>query len=186
MRHLFMTAAACSVVLSGTAHADDHRDLGPHQHGRGWLKIAFEGGRVEIELEAPGADIVGFENLPSSAAETEQLASARATLGRPLELLGVPAAAKCTVASVKIEVEDEDHDRRARGQATDPGARHSEIEAEYRLACASAADFKGLSLGYFETFKRAQSLSVTVIGPKGQSQYEATRDKSVLSFGDVM
>ena len=46
-----------------------HREAGAHAHGHGKVNIAIEGQRLSIELEAPGADIVGFEHEAKTAAE---------------------------------------------------------------------------------------------------------------------
>src|SRR6185369_1509759 len=51
-----------SAVASPAFAAEEHRELGVHEHGRGTLNIAIEGNKVTMELEAAGVDIVGFEH----------------------------------------------------------------------------------------------------------------------------
>ena len=57
-----LTLAGARIVLAFPALAEEHRQLGPHQHGHGTLNIAIENGEVSMDLDVPGADIVGFEN----------------------------------------------------------------------------------------------------------------------------
>lgn len=96
------------------AVAEETRQLGAHEHGVGALNIAFQNGQIAIELEAPGADIVGFEYTAQSAEDRAKVDAAVADLARPLDLFVVPAAAGCSVvqASAALESEDahEDHD----------------------------------------------------------------------------
>ena len=61
---------ALAWLPAGVALADEaeRRELGAHEHGHLVLNIAIEGDRIEMELMAPGVDIVGFEH----AAETDE------------------------------------------------------------------------------------------------------------------
>ena len=119
-----------------------HRELGAHQHGHGTLNIAIEGHKVSMELEVPGADIVGFEHAAKTKAQQAAVEKAKAQLAAPLSLFVLPAAAGCSVkeANVKIEGADE-HDQRAKaGQGaarTTQMHEHSEFHAEYALECTA-------------------------------------------------
>lgn len=187
MKHVILPAAACCLILPALTFAEDHRQLGAHEHGHGTLSLAIDGKRVSLELEAPGDDIIGFEHDPSSPAETQQVDAAKATLSKPLVLLGVPRAAKCMVTDAKVAIQEEEHEGGAeRKDEKAAAAHHNAFHAEYTLECDEIAAFTGLDLSYFDAFKKAQSLTVTVIAPKGQSKYEATRDTRAVSLSDVM
>jgi len=56
-----LAAAVGFAAIAGASYAQQ-RQAGAHEHGRGTLNIALEGTRLSMELEAPGADIVGFEH----------------------------------------------------------------------------------------------------------------------------
>lgn len=92
--------------------ADGHRELGAHEHGSGNLNIAVEGTSVALELEAPGADIVGFEYAAKSADDRAAIDAAIARLAQPLELFLVPSEAACTVVDARVALigeDEEDH-----------------------------------------------------------------------------
>ena len=57
-----------------------------NQHGHGTVNIAVEGTDLWIELEAPGADIVGFEHEASSEEDKAAVARAEKQLSDPLTL----------------------------------------------------------------------------------------------------
>ncbi|MDG1972069.1 MAG: DUF2796 domain-containing protein [Paracoccaceae bacterium] len=98
------------MLTAGAAHTQT-RELDAHQHGHGALNIAFEGASVAMELEVPGADIVGFEHPAESDADRALIDAAIAQLAKPLELFAMPAAAGCTVTAANVALlGEDDHD----------------------------------------------------------------------------
>lgn len=95
--------AAIAVLAAASVHAES-RALGAHEHGHGALNIAFEGDTVLLELEAPGADIVGFEHAAVSAKDRAAVDNAVAMLAKPLELFIPDDAAGCVVASASVKL----------------------------------------------------------------------------------
>ncbi len=171
----------------------------PHVHGAGALAIAIEGTTVQMELEAPGADIVGFEHAARTAAQRKALATAKAALSKPLSLFEIPATAGCKVTSAKVDFtggeakgghgHDHAHDHRgkpAKGKAEAPADDHAEFRATYLLDCPGVARLDAIAFPYFKRFKAAEKLAVTLIAPKGQSQFDVTRDKPRLDLSGLM
>jgi len=100
-----MLAVVLSLSLAAPALADEeHRELGAHVHGHGTLNIAVEGTRVELELEAPGMDLVGFEHEAKTDAQKAAIEAAKTKLKDPLSLFKLPDAANCKLADAKIEI----------------------------------------------------------------------------------
>ena len=135
MRYLITTALATALVapaLTTPAFAADKRELGSHEHGVGILNIAFEGNQVAIELEAPGADIVGFEHEAKSAEDKAKIDDAIAVLGKPLSLFVLPGAAGCTVAEAKAALltEDDEHGHDDHAEAKDDHGHGHDDHAE--------------------------------------------------------
>lgn len=106
-------AAVAATALAAHGLSAETRQLDSHEHGVGELNIAFEGGQVAMELEAPGADIVGFEHPAESAEDRAKIDAAIAVLAQPLKLFEMPAGAGCSVVEAKaalIGEDDEHHD----------------------------------------------------------------------------
>ena len=135
-----------------------------------------------IELEASGADIVGFEHAAETAEDKEAIAAAEARLSDPLSLFALSADAGCVAeeAAVTHEVagghSDEGHDD---GHIEDS---HSEFHARYRLRCENPEMVEQVTFTYFEHFQGAQELAVNVVSEAGQSRYEVGRDDPVLTL----
>lgn len=180
MRTLLQSTAALLVLAAASAHAgDDHRHAGAHVHGHGTLGISVEGKRVTFDLEAPGADIVGFEHLATTPEQKAALAKAKATLSDPLALFKLPAAAGCKVAETDVEVEHDHGDHKE-------DAGHSGIEAEFELDCAAPDAITAIEFDYFKAFPNAKALSVELTTPKGQTKLEVTREKPRAELGGLM
>lgn len=191
-----------ALLAASSAHAETKRELGPHVHGHGTLDMALEGNRLLIELEAPAADIVGFEHAPSSDAEKKTAEKAHALLSEPLKLFVVPTAAGCKKISAKIKrvvedhhdgdghaEKDHDHDHGKHDGDKHNGdhaeAQHSEYHATYTLECSAPGNLSQVTFKYFATFKNARELAVQFIAPKGQSSYEATSKSPIITLKGI-
>ena len=169
---------ALAPLTLGVALADEaeRRELGAHEHGHSVLNIAIEDERIEMELMAPGMDIVGFEHAATSDERKAAVEHAKTVLSEPLDLFVLPAAAGCTTESAAVEVEAEDehaaHDEEA---VSEGGESHTEFHAEYALTCASPAELGGIQFAYFEQFPGAEEIEVTMVTPTGQTSYEVKR-----------
>lgn len=126
MRSLIILASLTALP----ALAEETRGLDAHEHGAGAFNIAVEGETVLMELEAPGADIVGFEHPAVSAADRAMIDAAVARLAKPLDLFIPPPEAGCVVSSARVELiseSDEHHDEdHAHGDDHKDGEHHAD------------------------------------------------------------
>ena len=186
LRILTAAVAACAVLLN-PALAEEHRELGPHEHGHGTVNIAIEGNTIKMELEAPGDDIAGFEHDPSTPQEKKTLEEAKDKLSKPLDLFQPPAAAKCAAKGAKVEIVEEKHEA-GEEEKDEHGAEahHNAFHAEYTLECSAIKELKGMNFVYFAAFTNAQGLTVNFITGKSQSKFEVSRGAPKLDLSSVM
>lgn len=183
IKHLSVTALLLSAAV---VSAEQTRQMEAHEHGVGQLNIAIEGTRIAIELEAPGADIVGFEYKAKSSEDRAKVDAAIAVLAQPLDLFVLPQAAGCGVveASAALEAEEvEGHDHDHSGHA-DKSA-HTEFEAEYMLECADPAQATSITFAYFDQFPNALKLEVQVISATGAQGFEVVREAPTLDMREM-
>lgn len=191
-KSIFAAIAATLFVTSVPAlAADEHRELGPHEHGHGRLNIAIEGKRVSMELEVPGADIVGFEHEASTAEQKATVKKAKATLADALSLFQLPAAASCTLADAKVvihaeeqEHEEADHEEAA-GHKDEEEHHHSEFHVTYAIDCSAPEQLTEIDFKYFDAFAGAQELDINLVTEKGQTHYEVKRGQPKLELGEI-
>lgn len=205
MKQYTLAVVGAIAFLPTVANAQEHRELGAHEHGVGQLNMAIEGGRISMELQAPGADIVGFEHAASAAVDREAVETALAVLERPLELFVMPQAAGCTVVEAHAALEadehahQEDHDHEAHAEEDheahdhdehahdadhDDHAEggHTEFHAEYVLDCASPSDLSQIGFAYFDMFPNAREIEVQLLTDKGAQAFEVERGSPVLDL----
>jgi len=170
--------------------AQETRDLGAHEHGHSALNIAIEGTQMAMELEAPGADIVGFEYEAETAEDRAKLDAAIAELSKPLALFVLPDAAGCTVVSSSAGLIDEHHEEgeeHAEGEhAEEEGAEHTEFHAEYLLNCTDPSAIGRIEFAFFEVFPNAQEVEVQMVSDKGSQGFEVERDAPVLDLAGLI
>ena len=118
MRLLLTTALVTCLPALALAAEDGHTELGAHEHGAGVFNVAIEGKTVSMELESPGADIVGFEHAAKSDKDKAAIEAAKATLKDLAKVVALPAAAGCKLAAAKVELHSEggDHDDHDHGK----------------------------------------------------------------------
>jgi hypothetical protein len=187
-----LIAATLAASLPAIA-AEEHRELGPHEHGTGRLNIAIEGKRVSMELEVPAADIVGFEHEAKTAAQKAAVKKGKTTLEGALNVFKLPAEAKCKLAKAKVALHAENehgHDHGKAGEAKhedndEDESHHSAFHAEYTIDCAAPEKLTGIDFRYFEVFAGAKKLDINLVTEKGQSHYEVSREKPQLKFGEI-
>jgi hypothetical protein len=188
-------AISLALTTAASLALAQQRQLGAHEHGRGTLNLAIEGTRVSLELEAPGADIVGFEHAAKTARQKAAVERATKQLLAPQSIFIFPAAAGCVVADASVDIENEEHaeadaaaggkeHKRAEAAGDDQG--HSNFHAQYSFNCSAPASITALEFGYFKAFAGAQRLEVNVITPKGQSQFEVTRAKPRIDLAGMI
>ncbi|MEX5685061.1 DUF2796 domain-containing protein [Pseudomonas silesiensis] len=177
-----------AVAHAGDEHDHEHGSLGAHEHGVGRLNAALDGQTLELELESPAMNLVGFEHAATTDADKAKVAAVRAQLEKPLALFNLPTAAGCVVAIQELESPlfgvkpdaDDDHDHDAKDEHHHD---HSDIHAHYQFSCSAPGALKTLDLAnIFNTFPATRKIQVQLIGPSGQQGVEVTATAAALKF----
>jgi hypothetical protein len=185
MRHLLLALPFALLPLTATqAAADDHEheahaSLAAHQHGAAQLNVALDGNTLELALESPTMNIVGFEHAAISASDQAAAAKAQQQLQDPLALFNIPAAADCSVES--SELSSPLFTPSTTAAVTE--VEHSDVDADYALSCSHPEQLQALELSeLFKRFPAMQKIQVQLIGPKGQQGGELSPSNPRLSF----
>ena len=190
MKQIVAIASMLLAFSTTLSAAETVRQLGPHKHGRGTLDLAVEGQTVQMSLEVPGSDIVGFEYEAKTAEDQAKIEAAKETLSQPWALFTLPHAAGCKVTSTKVHVagaseSDKSADEHA-ANSEEHEAEHFEFHVQYALSCANVAAIKILSFPYFDAFPNSEELKVTLITERGQKAFEVNRDHALINIQGMM
>jgi len=246
MKRIALLCMGTVAALTLPAGAESSRQLDAHEHGAGTLAIAVEQGRIAMELEAPGADIVGFEYEAKTDTDKQALDTAIADLARPFDLFVFPSNAGCTVTQANVAlVGEEDHDhgdgeehagadthahddeekhehaeaheheheekhaeagehehehdekhaeadehaheeKHAEHHDEEEAERHTEFHAEYLFDCSDTSAIDMIAFPYFERFKNALELDVSIVTDKGAKSFEVERAAPELDLRDMI
>ena len=179
--------AAAHAAHDEHEHHDEHASLAAHEHGAAQLNVALEGQRLELALESPAMNLVGFEHAAVSSTDKTAVAHAQQHLQTPLALFGIAAAAGCVITSHELHSplfvanaeeheEHEEHDK-------EHGAEHSDIDASYVLICSQPQSLSAIDLSeLFKLFPATDKIQVQLIGPNGQQGAELSAAQPRLSF----
>ncbi len=173
---LISAAAAVFTFFAIEKLTAAERGHGAHVHGVSRLTLAVEGDRVELGLEAPGADIAGFEHMARSAEDRETVQRASRNLRNGDKLFAFPAAAQCRLQAAEVEspLSAGEHDR-------DKG--HAEFHALYRFQCGRPDALTHVDArNFFKRFPAAREIAALAITPKGQRAGELIPSAPKLAF----
>ncbi|MBL0952545.1 MAG: DUF2796 domain-containing protein, partial [Pseudomonas sp.] len=70
-------------------HEHSHDSLGAHEHGVASLNAALDGNLLELQLESPAMNLVGFEHAAKSDADKAKVAAAKRELEQPVMLFAL-------------------------------------------------------------------------------------------------
>ena len=163
------------------AEHQEHSSLDAHEHGAAQLNVALDGNTLELALESPTMNIVGFEHAAKSPADQAAAAKAKQQLQDPLALFGIATSAGCSVVTQEVSS--------ALFAAATPAAtntdaeEHSDVDANYRLTCTHPEKLQGIDLTeLFKRFPATLKIQAQLIGRSGQQGAELSPASPRLSF----
>jgi hypothetical protein len=192
-----LVALACATRV----FAQEHR---PHQHGLARLEVSAEKNALELRLESPLDNLVGFETSPRTAKEREAIRAVVERFAYPEGLFVPTAAAGCRTSSVKLESAVVEHDllkvvigarkegaearsKESSGVADHPKdphaqAKHADFDAFVSFTCAKPEALEGVKVLLFEAFPRLRRIDTRVVTTRGQHAASLTAKRSLLSW----
>lgn len=205
---LISTLSLLAALSIGNVYADDHKheghkheaegheEHGAHEHGVATLSIAAGESGLEIMLESPAANIVGFEHAASSDEDKQKLADTKAKLEAGADLFSFNPEAECTLKSAEVvsallgnaEAEKEDHDHEHKDgdkeehaeHEHEEGETHSDMDVTWSFACAKPAELKEVTTKLFAAFPEGfRKLKAEWVTDKGASAQELDKDATL-------
>ena len=182
-RLLIGTSIACICgVYSGHAaedshehdseHADEKRQLESHEHGVSTLKIAIEGQNVQMELESPANDIVGFEHAPENDKQKAAIESALIQLRNATGVFTPSTEANCIIKENSAEFEIEEGHSET----------HSGFHVTWKMTCSNPKQLTSLETSFFKLFPKAKEIEVEMISASGQKAIEWESDMKKIKL----
>jgi hypothetical protein len=131
-----------------------------HQHGAASLHVSVEGDVLQLALESPADNLLGFEHAPRNETQKKAVARAEQLLKQAAQLFEIPPAAECQTQPAKVEMKLPE---------AASGETHSEVESQWRWKCRKPQALTHVDVaGLFKAFPRLKHLKVQVVTAQGQ------------------
>ena len=167
--HISWAAATLLACFAAQAH-----EPGAHVHGAAELRVTVDGNQLDIALESPLDNMLGFEHAPRTDKERSAVRAMAAKLRQAQNLFVPTAAAQCTLSSVQLESGALAPELLGEPKPTQPEAKkdedgHADLDASFGWRCAAPEKLTGMDVRLLQAFPGLRKLNVQVVGPRGQS-----------------
>lgn len=160
---------------------EDHEEHGSHEHGAAQMTIAVGGNGLEIQLETPAANILGFEHEAKSDEDKETLKAQKSKLQMIDTLFAVNAEAKCVPGNSKvISPLFEEHDDHADEKHEHEEETHSDIDVNWTFNCKDSKAIDHVDVKLFSMFPKGfEKIKVDWVTDSSASTVSLTEDGMV-------
>ena len=170
-RSLRISWAAAALVACFAASA---AEPGAHVHGAAELRVTVDGNQLDIALESPLDNVLGFEHAPRTDPERGAVRAMAAKLRQAQNLFAPTAVAQCTLSSVQLESAALAPELLGEPKPAQPEAKkdedgHADLDASFGWRCAAPEKLTGMDVRLLQAFPGFRKLNVQVVGPRGQS-----------------
>ena len=176
---LFLMIAVAHQVQANSDHS--HTSHGAHLHGSAELTLAIEGNQLEINLESPAANIVGFEHRASSPRHFQAVNKATSAL-ESAENLFAFLGSTCTLMAANINMPDIFQQSDTHALEDDHQTAHSEITATYRYNCQNGSQLNGISVYLNRYFPAIEKLKIMWLTDDAQGTTELTHTANLIQL----
>ena len=192
MKTLFCSMMLMTSIPAAVAQTEIRR-AGAHVHSVAAAQLALEDGRVDLMLQIPGANLVGFEHPPRVEEQSELLASARARLAAGDWLVFSDGAGCATDISVDMpgfaasghehdhshDHEDDQHGHVHQDHEHD-GHDHAEFHLTVTADCERTPDW--LEVRLFDGWPDNRSIQLDAISATQQWRAELTAEQTRVAL----
>ena len=177
MKFLLVIFSLLLLCLPALAEKRSHK---AHVHGKGTFTLAIERHALEIEMEIPADDIVGFEHAATTKVQKQQVKRAEDELKQADTMVLLPKEARCKATAIDVQSslseEEGDHHHEAEEET------HAEFHVVYKFRCEAPRYLNRVTLNIFQTFSSLQALNSQAVTMDGQFSTELTPRKNTFQF----
>ena len=187
---VIMFSAALQVGAESAHHDHDH-DLpqqDAHLHGYVEMTVALEGRSLEIHLESPAINIIGFEHKATSKEQVQTIEQARQTLESSAQLFsfdGGDCSIKQATADFPELTESNAHhdDDHAHGEEHETAKEsHSEITAHFEYDCAQYEELNTIAVNLIDHFPTIEKIKAMWVTDVKQGAVELTAKSNLIQL----
>ena len=177
-------AGLTTVVVAQLCFLSAASAAGAHEHGAAHLDVAIDGATLEVSLESPLDNLLGFEHAPRNEKQRSAVKNMETKLNAA-DLFKPSPAAGCQLTAVSVDHPHKDatlNVARPAKSVPAPADAHSDADVRWTFQCATPVELQRIEVSLFARFSGLKSLKVQVAGPRGQTATTLRPGKSVLTW----
>ena len=188
----FMGSVVLIAMISlGVMPMSKAYEPGTHIHGMATLEIAIDGAVVQINLDSPLDNLLGFERAPRNEKERQSVKAMALRLYQADTLFIFTPAAQCRLESTRLEsavlapsllAPASDSGKSGDIAKADTSGVHAELAATWHFQCAVPQALQGVEVHLFQKFSSLKRIDAAVVGPKGQSSAKLSPKSTRLKW----
>ena len=130
-----------------------------HSHGKGALQLSLNGDVLQGQWTMPMEALLGFEHLPKTAAQTDDMNQLQRSLQNASYFIELPLEAKCQQLEVKAE---SDMFQGIKGKA------HSDLNYAFKFKCVNPQALTKFVFPFFKSHIRSNQLKLEWVSQGAQ------------------
>ena len=175
----------------GVVSLVEAHEPGAHVHGLATLEVAIDGAAVQINLDSPLDNLLGFERAPRNEKERQSVRAMAAKLHQAATLFVLTPAAQCRLESAELEsavlapsllAPVADSGKGSDTAKADAPDAHAELAATWHFQCAVPQALQGVEVRLFQQFSGLKRIDAATVGPKGQSSAKLSPKSTRLKW----
>jgi hypothetical protein len=175
-----------NVIGEGSHHDHDHEPLhqDTHLHGHAELRLALENSSLEVYLESPSANIVGFEHRATSDQQIQAAEAAKSILESPTEIFSF-SDGNCSLSHSNVDFSAilqtaENHQGGDHNDAHQVD--HSEITVGYKYHCQQGGELDVIRVELVDHFPGIEKIKVIWLTETKQGTVELTPESNLIQI----
>lgn len=190
---LVTSAFFCLMCFSSPSLAQIERQHGAHVHGEGSGTMAFDGQTMNLSLEMPGFNVVGFEHPPTNQGQRAEIETAL-MIFKTGSWLSLDPNGRCVISKSYATAEGYDEPASADGGEADHDhnhdhshdheskSEHAHFAVNIEVVCAAIDELAWVEINLFAPFPNNDRVTVDVLTPTSalQARLDATNARIVF------
>ena len=171
---------------------------GAHLHGVARLDVVLDDKILQLSLQTPLANLLGFERAPRNPAERQAVRAMALRFHAGATLFVPTAAAGCSLlgselgsgvieagllaAPAAMAAKPPAAPAPAPAPAANTAPEHADLDVTVRFLCTQPSALKGVEVRLFQAFPRLRQLDTALASGKAQRGTRLTPQQTMLSF----
>lgn len=161
---LSLTAGLVLASALVAIQAQTVRQQGAHVHGTTTVDVGLDGTVLQVALDAPAINMLGFEHPPHDKQQSMQAADVLAAMRDPAPWLIPARAAACVLTHGSVQALGLDAAVASQG--------HADIDARYDYRCTQPNRLDHIDIHLADRYPATRRLVINIVLPQKQDRQE--------------